>query len=346
MKVPPARADAFVRKPDTALRAALLFGPDLGLVRERADALARSVVADEADPFRISELDAAALADDPPRLAEEAAAMCMTGGRRVVRVRGADDRVADVFAAFLEDPPGDALVVVEAGDLARRSKLCSAFEAAKLGVAIPCYVADAPALAAAARAAMSAKGLKATDDAAEALAALLGPDRMLLGGEVEKLALYAGSSGTIDLEDVLACTADAAETSVDDAIDAALCGDRSGPDRALRRLAAEGEAPVRVVRSLARHLLRLSSVQVRVESGEPLETALRSLRPPLFFKREPAFRRQLQAWRGDRLTSALSRATQAELRCKETGQPDRLICERLLVELTAQAGRFVERTKR
>ena len=93
------------------------------------------------------------------------------------------------------------------------------------------------------------------------------------------------------------------------------------------------------VRGLARHLLRLAGVQARVESGEPLEVALRSLRPPLFFKREPAFRRQLQAWRGDRLAKALSRATQAELRCKETGQPDRLICERLFVELSAQAGR-------
>ncbi|MCK6449953.1 MAG: DNA polymerase III subunit delta [Alphaproteobacteria bacterium] len=346
MKIAPARIEAFLRKPDAALRAALIFGPDLGLVRERADAIARSVVADATDPFRISELDAADLAADPPRLADEAAAMCMTGGRRVVRVRGADDRVADVFAQFLEDPPGDALIVVEASDLARRSKLCAAFEAARLGVAIPCYVADALALAAAAKAAMTARGLKATDDAAGALAALLGPDRMLLGAEVEKLALYAGSSGAIDLDDVLACTGDAAETSVDDAIDAALSGDRAGADRALRRLAAEGEAPVRVLRGLARHLLRLGSVQARVESGEPLESVLRSLRPPLFFKRAPAFRRQLQTWRGDRLAIALSRATQAELRCKETGQPGRLICERLFVELTARAGRFVSGTTR
>ena len=346
MKIPPARIDAFVKKPDAALRAALVFGPDLGLVRERADLLARSVVPDDTDPFRISELASADLAADPPRLADEAAAMCMTGGRRVVRVRGADDRVADVLEQFLEDPPGDALVVVEAGDLARKSKLRAAFEAAKLGAAIPCYVEEGPALAAAAKAAMTARGLKASDEAAEALAALLGPDRMLLNAEVEKLALYAGSSGTIDLEDVLVCAADAAQTSVDDAIDAALSGDRAGTDRALRRLAAGGEAPVRVVRSLARHLLRLAGVQARVESGEPLEVALRSLRPPLFFRREPLFRRQLQAWRGHRLTTALSRATQAELRCKETGQPDRLVCERLFIELSAQSGRSGTGTKR
>ena len=134
-------------------------------------------------------------------------------------------------------------------------------------------------------------------------------------------------------------------TTVDDAIDAALSGDRNGTDRALRRLAAEGEAPVRVVRGLAPHLLRLVGVQARVDAGEPLEAALRSLRPPLFFKREPMFRRQMQIWRGERLAKALARATETELRCKETGQPDRLICERLFVELSAQSARSGSATK-
>lgn len=339
MKIQASRLDAFLKKPDASVRAVLVFGPDLGLVRERADTVARSVVPDDDDPFRVSEIAGGDLADDPPRLSDEAAAMCMTGGRRVVRVRDADDKLVDVFESFLDDPPGDALIVIEAGDLARKSKLRAVFEAAKLGAAIPCYVEEGPALAAAAKAALTARGLKVTDEAVQALAALLGPDRMLLGAEVEKLALYAGNSGAVDLDDVLTCAADTAETSVDDAIDAALGGDRAGTDRALRRLAAEGEAPVKVVRGLARHLLRLAGIQARVESGEPLESALRTLRPPLFFKREPVFRRQLQAWRGERLSRALAKATEAELRCKETGQPDRLICERLFVELSAQGGR-------
>jgi DNA polymerase-3 subunit delta len=64
---------------------------------------------------------------------------------------------------------------------------------------------------------------------------------------------------------------------------------------------------------------------------------LRALRPPLFFRRERAFRAQLQTWRGKRLAEALDRVTQAELRCKETGQPDRLLSERVFLELAAAA---------
>ena len=50
---------------------------------------------------------------DPARLADEAAAISMMGGRRVVRVRDAGNDLTELFEGFLKDPPGDALVVVE-----------------------------------------------------------------------------------------------------------------------------------------------------------------------------------------------------------------------------------------
>ncbi len=337
MKIAPAKVEAFLKKPDPSARAVLLYGPDAGLVRERADRLARLIVPDDKDPFRISELTGPGLADDPPRLADEAQAMCFGGGQRVVRVRDAGDASAGAFDSFLDDPQGEALIVVEAGDLAKKSKLRELFEASKHGAAIACYVEEGAALAGTVRAALAARGLKASESTVNILASLLGPDRQLLNAEADKLALYLGEAGTLEEADVLACAADTAETTLDDAIDAALLGSRPGTDQALRRLAAEGEAPVRVMRGLARHFLRLNGVAARLEAGEPMESAMRSLRPPLFFKREQVFRRQLQIWRGPRLADALARVTQAELRCKETGQPDQLLSERVFLELAGMA---------
>lgn len=338
MKIPPARAEAFLKAPDAGIRAVLVYGPDAGLVRERADRLARGVVADDSDPFRISDLTGADLAADPPRLNDEAAALCLTGGRRVVRVRDADDRLGEVFRQFLADPPGDALVVVEAGELGARSKLRAAFESAKSGGALPCYVEDGAALSGAVRAAMIERGLKADNEAVRALAALLGPDRMLLRGEVEKLALYVGERGAVTEDDVLACGAEAAAAAIDDAVDACLSGDAAATDRALARIAGEGMPPVRVLRALATHLGKIEAVHARDAAGEDAVQAMMAQR--IFFKRQPAFRAQLRVWRGDHLARALSRAIEAETRCKETGQPDRLICERTFMDIAAGARAF------
>ena len=45
-------ADAFAARPDPARPIVLLYGPDAGLVRERAERIIRSSVEDLNDPFR------------------------------------------------------------------------------------------------------------------------------------------------------------------------------------------------------------------------------------------------------------------------------------------------------
>ena len=122
MKLQGKAIEGFIARPDPKIRAVLVYGPDAGLVRDRADTLARSVVADLADPFRVAELGAKAVAGDPARLADEMAALSLTGGRRLIRLREADESTAAAFAAlFAGAPAGDSLVVAEAGDLGARS---------------------------------------------------------------------------------------------------------------------------------------------------------------------------------------------------------------------------------
>ena len=68
MRLAPARIAAFLQRPDPEIRAVLLYGPDEGLVRERAEAVARSICPDLKDPFRVADLMAAALAADDVRV--------------------------------------------------------------------------------------------------------------------------------------------------------------------------------------------------------------------------------------------------------------------------------------
>src|ERR1700687_4449918 len=109
MEIKSNAADRFIARPPAGLVAALVYGPDQGLVRERANELAKSVVSDLSDPFRVSELAEGALESDPALLWDEAAALSMTGGRRVVRVKGAGNALADSFERFLSAPSGDSL---------------------------------------------------------------------------------------------------------------------------------------------------------------------------------------------------------------------------------------------
>lgn len=338
MKIAPARLAGFLQRPDPAVGAALFYGPDTGLVRERADALARSVCPDLGDPFRVADIDASALAADPARLADDAAQLSLVGGRRVVRVRGAGDALARLFAGFLAETSA-ALVVVEAGELGGGSALRRAFENSPRGAAVGCYP-DAPRdRAQVIRESLAAHRVMVSRDAAQYLVDHLGEDRLATRSELDKLALYAGDGGRVEYDDAVLLVGDGAALELDDAVMAAAEGDAARLDRVLDRVFQEGESPVTVVRSALRHMQRLHRLTAaRLATGATIETVMAAARPPIFYKQQDSIRRQLGQWREPALRRALDRLARAELQMKTTGLPAETLCREALLSI-AQAAR-------
>src|SRR4051812_18466709 len=131
--------DAFLARPDAGRPIILLYGPDAGLVRERADALLASAVDDPSDPFSLVKLDGDELSAEPSRLVDEALTIPLFGGRRAIRVRAGSRSFASGIDALAESPLKDCRVVIEAGELRPESPLRKACERAKTAVAIGCY---------------------------------------------------------------------------------------------------------------------------------------------------------------------------------------------------------------
>lgn len=337
MKLKAGQVEGFLARPDPAVATALIYGSDAGLVAETARRLAARIVDALDDPFRVSELDADELRQRPGRLVEEAQALCLMGGRRLVRVRAAGDLVTAAVKELLALPDQAGFVLLEAGELGAGSSLRRTVEQARTGIALPCYLPDARGVAEQVRSLLAEHRLTVAADAMDHLVAHLGSDRALTRGEIEKLALYLAGAPErrASLADVVAAIGDSSAMGLDDALGAAVLGDRAALEEALDRLLGEGEAPVRVLRATASFVLRLLALRAELAAGTALETALRAARPPIHFSMEPVVRRALQRWPGDALLAALGLLQAAELRCKSTGMPDQMICRTALVQLTA-----------
>ncbi len=336
MKLTAAKVEAFIRRPDPGLKAVLVYGPDSGLVRERADAVARHVAPDLGDPFRVAELGPAQLKDDPARLADEAAALSMTGGRRVVRVRPATDAQAELLEQLLAAPAGDALVVVEAGELGPRSPLRRLFEGAAGAAALPCYRDDEAGLERVIGATLSAQGFTVEPAALDFLVATLGNDRLVTRSELDKLATYMGSERRITLAAAQACVGDASLVTLESLALAACGGDLGRVERGLAQAYREGVAPVSILRAVAKHLARLHRAAGLVARGETPERVIASFRPRLHFTVAKALRRQIARWPGRRVVEAMDALLEAELRCKTTGAPAEAVCSRMLLVLATK----------
>jgi DNA polymerase-3 subunit delta len=339
MKLNEREVERFLRKPDPALRAALLYGSDLGLIRERADGIARSVVEDLSDPFRVADLSAKTVRDDPARLADEAAALSFTGGRKLVRIRDAGDGIADAARALFEQSGWEALVVVEAPELARRSKLVELFEDADSAVSIACYPDREAGTERVIEETLGRHGLSADVDALAFLSEHLGGDRAVTRAEAEKLALYCDGRGKVTRADAMAAVGDSALVGLDDAVLAAFEGDAEKLSRSLARLRADGVAPAALITVAQRHSQKLQLLVSAVAGGSAPGSAVRALRPPVYFETAASFERQAKRWSAAAVARAIATLTDADLKCRSTGTPSQAVAGQALQAIALLAKR-------
>ncbi|MBM3589086.1 MAG: DNA polymerase III subunit delta [Alphaproteobacteria bacterium] len=334
-KIDARRIAGFLSDPPPATRIVLIYGDDLGLVRERADHLTRAVVGD--DPFGLVEVPRDAASRDTSILAGEAAQPALTGGRRLVRVRDATDGLANAAKAALAGP-GPGIVLLEAGALARNKGLRPALERANDAAAvIACYPEIGAELEASIGRMLKQHGVAADDGALAFMAARLGENRLQIRREVEKLALYVGPAKRVTEEDAIACIAEGSTLDLDQTLLAATSGDAALTDRALDQAIAEGAAAVQVVRAALRHVQRLHLAALAVAKGSSPGDALSSLRPPVFFKSRPAFEKALRLWSAPALAAAGEALFEAERQTKTTGMPDQAIARAAVTALARKA---------
>ncbi len=336
--------DAQVRKLSPQYLAVLVYGPDEGLVRERATKIAKQVVADLQDPFLVANVEPDSLKSEPGLLADEAAAISMMGGRRVVRIEGAAENTTAAAKSFLDNPIGDGLIVISAGNLRPTSGLRKLFEKAKNAAALPCYEDNQASLDVLIHEVMRENGLSIDVDASAFLQMNLGSDRLVSRSELNKLALYMGAeakreSDMVTLDDVAACVGDSGALTIDTITSATLSGDLRKLDDSLFKAFNRGENAIAVLRSLLRKIQRMHLTCGYMDQGFSADQAMGKLIPKVFAMEARRFKADLGKWTTGRLASAMSITSGAEEDCKTTGMPVEAICARACLRIANAAKR-------
>lgn len=347
MKISPRDIESYLKNPAAKTRTLLLFGPDHGLVDERARHVLAGLVDDITDPFQVVALDAKPLDQDPGKLVDEALSFSMLGGPRAIRVRAADNKTTPAIEQLLSSGPTGDFVVVEAGELTAKSSLRKLYEKSDLAAVVACYGDEGGGLARVIQETLAVHRLKADTQAMDYLSRCLGGDRRVVRNEVEKLALYALSDkgdadagfGTITLQQAMACIGDNTEAAVDKIVAGVFSGNYIALDRAIESSFTEGANAVTILRAIQRHLQQLLAVNAHMAQGKTAQAAVAGLRPPVFYKIRDKLAAEANRWNLIKITRAIDITIEAENDAKTTGLPANLICHRALMRITQAAGR-------
>lgn len=335
MKIQFRQLEGFVKSPDKAARVILVYGPDQGLAAERCATIGKTVVADLNDPFNVAVISPNILAEDPARLADEAGAMSMMGGDRLVRIEDGSDKITTLLKAYLTDPSPTALILIQAAELSPRSSLRKLCESAKNAAAVPCYVEDERDVSRFIRETLQAEKISIAADAVMWLAANVSGDRAKVRSEIEKLITYKGDEQTpVSLTDAQAACGAAGAQGFDDLIYAVAGRNAAAALKAFHTLQEEGTAFIAILRSLQNHFRRLHVTKSYIQDGLETDMAMKKLAPPVFFKQAPQFKGQLNSWSLPMLNMILARLSELEAQCKTTGAPVDTLCSQAILAIS------------
>jgi len=327
MKIQGASIRRFIDKPDKAVRAVLLYGPNESFSHEAAQKLAAWAVGKSDDPYAVTKLGDDDIKKDSARLIDALSAQSLLGGPTVVWARitgkGADAAIVDALEGFERDEPLGYLIV-EAGDLGSTAELVKKFTAAKNAAVIAFYEETDAERAQHARSLAKDQGISFDRDAEDLFLPALPADRGLATKEIEKLALFAHGLGrAITTADLEALMTDEGESALDAASLAAAQGKAAQAVEALARI--DALSGISALRALLRRLHQLREARLLIDGGMSPSDAIGKLRPPVFWKERDAVAAQARLWNGKKLNAAFDILWSAELRSKTAGAPQELI---------------------
>ncbi len=334
--------EGFLERSARNYRLFVIYGPDRGLVSERATSLAGRTGVALDDPFSLIKLDIGDLQRDQGRLLDEAGAIGLFGGDKLIWIRGAanEKNLVDSLQVLSANMPDGTFVLIEGGDLKKGSLLRKAAETARTVMAIPCYADDARALNGLIDSELSSAGLGITPDARQALLELIGGDRIASRNELRKLALYCRGKSTIEEHHVTEIIGDASAISVDDAVDAVLSGNPSSFLHAMQKIISSKTAVFLVIQACLKQFQLLDAMKTEMEEKRlSAAQVMQTLGRHLHFRRKPIIEQALRTWSAEAVAREANRLQAAILQTRKRASLEDSIALQSLLSTTLQSAR-------
>jgi DNA polymerase III subunit delta len=310
--------DRSVDQPDPKVRFYLFHGPDEAQSSALGDRLLTALKAAKHG------VASGSLRSDPALLADEAGAIDMFGGARVIWIQPSGEEIVAAVEALMDAPAAESPVVAIAGKLGKSSGLLKLAESHALALSHISYELDARDAERLVGDLARMEGLRAQSGVASRIAEACGNDRRMIVQELAKLALYLNASPDSP-KDLYSDALDAVGADMGGDFlgiaDLALAGDVRLLSDALSRLDSSGKEAIPIIRSLQRRLLMLVPIRARIDAGERLQAVMTSMGKSLFWKDKPMVEKMLGMWDSAGLARVSERTGSLERRLMRGDSP-------------------------
>ncbi|MDF2965399.1 MAG: holA [Rickettsiaceae bacterium] len=321
MKIFPKKIDGHLKDiAQTKIKAVLIYGPDQGMVSSIVKKIINSIQGELVN-LSFNEIN-------DKRIKNHLSAQNLFGNKEILKITGCTNTLhEDAKQALLEEYDNFPIFIAE--ELTTSSSLRKFFEADSNLAIISCYPDEDVDLRQFTAQIISKAGKKLQKEALDYLCANLKGDRFVIEQELNKLIIYCNSQSEISLSDVEQVISPSFDASADLLCYNFASQNTEGYFNELNKLYNDNISPIWILRALIRFYSNLYMVKAALNDNVPIEVALKSAKPPIFFKYLPSFRKLVLQISITAIDKTLSILLEAESQSKTTGAYAENICEEL-----------------
>jgi len=332
MKILPSKIDEFLNAVPKNIRAALFYGQDESLIRSRANALANRL--GNSDAMKIHKFDYNEIKENLSRVYDLMSNYSFIPGMEVIVIQGVPASINAEFKELVLSAGGNSFIVIIASELMPSSSLRGFFEKENDIAALASYSDDDGDIRRIIRGEAIKANIIISNDAIELLVARLsGASRGEIISQIQKLLIFASKTKKIEFDDVSSILADSANKTLDELCFAVASKNGKVIIKIFEQLSKSDVHFIQIIRAVHRYFTRLYNVQLQLETGKSIDSALSGLQPPLFFKHKDMFVSHVKTLKKDYILKKITNSLDAELKCKQSYLFSSDICEKFLLDL-------------
>ncbi len=310
----------------------LVYGPNEGLIRDDIIKIAEAFKQNnEVDEITIN---GKVIEENQNIIDEEIRSFSLFSEKKIIHL----ENIKDKHLPFVEDielTSKKVLVIIKSENLNKNSKIRSFFEKHKKYAAVPCYEDDMRSTMNLLSQFQSDNKVKFSSDIKNYLLQNLSSDRLISKNELEKILLVIGEEQNkeIELGIIRNILNDGSSNSLNIINENVMYGKVNQVSKNLYRIFDEGTNAVAIIRSLLNYLVRVHKAQIEIKKTGNFDTAIKQLKPPVFWKDKDNFRNHCSRWPTKYILLYIERLLEAEYMCKTQSSLNNEICEKYILSV-------------
>ena len=255
--------------------------------------------------------------DDANNFIESLRTKSLFENEKIILINRATDKIFKILSEIIESRIKDLIIIIDADNLEKKSKMRSFFEKDKNCICVPFYADTNQTLFTIASKYLKEKNIPISPSDLNLIVNKCNGDRKNLLVELEKIEFYVKNGKKITKESITKLTNLIENHSISELVDSCLAKNKRKTINILIENNFSNEDCILITRIFLNKLKKILKLSTEYEKNKDLDLTISSAKPPIFWKEKEITKQQILNWKPENIKKLLYKINNIELLIKK-----------------------------